>query len=293
MNLALPDWKPNEALANKVKTELKDEAKGRNEETETAGDVMESSTDEFDQLVEQLNKIDVSKVVPLAVADFEKDDDTNFHIDWITATSNMRAWNYHIQQASRHKCKMIAGRIIPAVATTTAMITGLVSLEMYKLILGNIPVDKFCCANINLGYNDLTLFEPAKPQTVAEFYDAGENCIVKPIPLGFTCWDKIIISGDLTVQQFLDKFTEVHHGCQLESLYFKHPKDTPLIWGQLAFTAAQKKAKAENPPRKLTEIYEEFYGAIPANKKFFVMFGSVVGPDDNPVAVPTIQFNFR
>ena len=41
---------------------------------------------------------------------FEKDDDTNFHIDWITATSNMRAWNYEVPQASRHKCKMIAGQ---------------------------------------------------------------------------------------------------------------------------------------------------------------------------------------
>lgn len=46
------------------------------------------------------------------VADFEKDDDTNFHIDWITSTSNMRAWNYHIAPASRHKCKMIAGIVV-------------------------------------------------------------------------------------------------------------------------------------------------------------------------------------
>jgi len=35
--------------------------------------------------------------------EFEKDDDTNFHMDFIVATSNLRAENYEIEPADRHK----------------------------------------------------------------------------------------------------------------------------------------------------------------------------------------------
>jgi ubiquitin-activating enzyme E1 len=98
------------------------------------------------RLMKQMAGFNTSASKQLIPADFEKDDDSNFHISFIAASANLRARNYKILEADWHKVKMIAGKIIPAIATTTAMVTGLVSAEMLKLVsLKNRTVEDFKC----------------------------------------------------------------------------------------------------------------------------------------------------
>ena len=57
--------------------------------------------------------------------EFEKDVDENFHIDFIHAMANVRASNYGLPEMDWITIKIKAGKIVPALATTTAAIAGL------------------------------------------------------------------------------------------------------------------------------------------------------------------------
>lgn len=70
---------------------------------------------------------------------FQKDDSTNFHIEFMGGVSNLRARNYQIEEVDNFKVKLIAGKIIPAIATTTAMVVGAVGIEIIKLLLKKGP----------------------------------------------------------------------------------------------------------------------------------------------------------
>ncbi|KAF9218464.1 hypothetical protein BS17DRAFT_869307 [Gyrodon lividus] len=66
------------------------------------------------------------------IISFDKDDDDT--LDFVTAASNLRSAAYYIERKTRWEVKEMAGNIIPAIATTNAIISGLIVLQALHLL---------------------------------------------------------------------------------------------------------------------------------------------------------------
>merc|ERR1712001_556631 len=64
------------------------------------------------------------------------DKDDVVAMDFVVATANIRSHIFHILTKSRFDIKSISGNIIPAIASTNAIIAGLMVVEALKILSG-------------------------------------------------------------------------------------------------------------------------------------------------------------
>jgi len=208
------------------------------------------------------------KIVPL---EFEKDDDTNFHMDFITAASNLRAENYQIAPADKHKSKLIAGKIIPAIATTTSLVTGLVCLELYKLAQGHTKMEAYKNGFVNLALPFFGFSEPI---------EAPKN---KYGDVEFTLWDRFEVDGEMTMEEFINYFDE-KYGLEVTML----SQGVCMLY---AFFMAPAKRK-ERMAMPLSEVVKKVSKKkIPSYIRALVLELCVNDKEGEDVEVPYVKYN--
>jgi ubiquitin-activating enzyme E1 len=213
------------------------------DEKVTKQEVVEYTDEDDIRSQHTLNKLpkgDELKKYLMNVVSFEKDDDKNFHIDFITAASNLRAMNYGIPVASRLESKIIAGRIIPAIVTTTACVVGFMQLELYKFhavrTLEELRLEDFKNTFINLALPLFRQADPLKPKTL-QF--AGKD---------FTQWTRVDIhKPDCTLQELINIFKK-EHNVTIDMLG---------VGQALIFASWMMSKAAVRLPKKITEVVEE------------------------------------
>ena len=158
-NKEIPEFVPNEEKAKAIaKENAGDEDKEEEAPEEQANAENENEVDgnDYEKLIEQFKKIKSEiKSDDIKPEEFEKDDDTNYHIDAIHSLANLRSRNYTLDPMDWMTVKIKAGRIIPALATTTASIAGLQTLELVK-VLKQVKVEDVKNAFLNLAVPILT-----------------------------------------------------------------------------------------------------------------------------------------
>jgi len=279
-------YKPSDWKYSGKKVEVEEDKKETKETKETpVEEVADEDAVQVKELTEYLKGLNLKEYKRLSAADFEKDDDKNHHVDFITVATNLRSFNYHIKPSKRSECRMVAGRIIPAIATTTAMITGFVLLEICKYIK-EVPLEHYRMATVNLAVNNFTLESLPDPIKKKTGLDQATYMQVSAIPEGWTTWDKIVVNTpDLTLQEFLDGFPKHHHGVKLDSL------TTPD--GKVLFLWQNKEGFEKTKGKKVVDVYTAVVGPVfPPNRKYLILEGSGEDSEGNTALIPKIVYYF-
>ncbi|VDM27078.1 unnamed protein product [Toxocara canis] len=233
---------------------------------------LEDADTQISALKIKLAKLNTKALRRLTPIDFEKDDDTNHHMEFITAASNLRAENYDIQPADRMKTKQIAGRIIPAIATTTATVAGLVCVELHKIIGSGseqlqVPLDQFRNGFLNMALPFFAFSDPiaAPKKKVCAFKNSYLFCLYHDQT--FTLWDRLEIQGPKSLKELID-------------------------WIQNTFLLVYLRRIAGVFFSVRTVVEEVSRRKMPAHARSLVLEVMATDKNDDDVEIPYIKYNF-
>jgi len=268
----VPEFVPKQGV--KIQSDPKAEEK----EKQAAASAAPPPDDETvcDEIIKALPSPSSLAGYRMVPAEFEKDDDTNHHIDFIAACANLRARNYKIAEAETFKIKQIAGKIIPAIATTTAMVTGLVCIELLKLLQPDKKIEDFKNAFANLALPFVSFSEPI----AAAKKQAGEG------GMEWSLWDRFDVNEghELTLKEFLEYFKE------------KHKLEVTMISSGVSIlysSFTNRKKLQERMPLPMSQLVTEVSKTEFKDKQKYITFEICCNDeDDEDIEVPYVRYRF-
>jgi ubiquitin-activating enzyme E1 len=211
---------------------------------------------------------------------FEKDDDKNYHIQFMMSFSNLRANNYKIENADFRKVKEIAGNIIPAIASTTAAIAGLSSLQIYTLLQTD-NLKLFRNSNFNLGTSIYDLSVPEGKRFIRDTPKTETSNEIKVIPKEYTVWDKIDLVGpSLNVKNVVDFFND-QYDVEIDHINYKN------------YTLASPIDGEEDYEKTIEELIKEVSGENLNENNLYIKLGISGSKGEADISTPIIRYIMR
>ena len=270
-NVMVPEFKPKEGI--KISANEAEEKKRQEEE---ASSTMVDVDQETSRILKELPSTTSLAGMRLEPCEFEKDDDS--HMAFVAACSNLRARNYKIPEADVHQSRLIAGKIIPAIATTTALVAGLITMELFKLLQEK-PLEAYKSAFANLAIPIFSITEPQAPKTTVSKIPGGRR---KGEEWAWSPWDCIELSDpSLTLKQLVDYFQD-EYGLELNMLSY----GVSILFSSFANAKKVKKRM----PMAITDVIQDVTKApVPSHKKYLVLEAMLQDEDFEEVELPYVR----
>ncbi|KAI5067456.1 hypothetical protein GOP47_0017984 [Adiantum capillus-veneris] len=214
----------------------------------------------------------------LTPIEFEKDDEQNFHVEFVSAAANLRAQNYGIPTSDLLQARLVGGRAIPSVVTATSVIGGMMCLELYKLVLQK-PLECFKHSYVNLAVPFIATAEPIR--AIVNRVERNDHP-----PLLWTLWDKFEMSCvGMSLETFLREFKQ-QYGLEITMLSY----GKSLLYAEFV---PRKKLQERMPLTLLDLITTIAKVTIPATENRVVFSVSCSDASDNDVDVPDVLVAVR
>lgn len=287
------DFEHDQTLTEEQRQKLRDEA---------------VSSSDFDVAMNSITThLQAGVGLDLVSDELEKDDDSNFHIAFINSGSNLRARNYGIPPRDFLYTKLgeptvlscsiaaamllylglsacgavVAGRIIPAIATTTSVVSALVCVEVIKLLAGA-RLEQMKNAFLNLALPFVSLAEPYR----------AERSTVCSGQVSFTMWDtwEVDLGPAITLTQLADHFRQNYHGLEITAVL--HKGGTVYMAAMPMHASRLKKKVCDLPSIKVKPAKTAY---VDLNVVFKDPTLGALDSDESVVAVatPTVRVKFQ
>ena len=210
---------------------------------------------------------------------FEKDDDENFHINFILSFSNLRATNYSLEPSDFLTVKEVAGNIIPAIASTTAAVTGIACLQIYTLLQTS-DIKLFKNISFNLAVSEFDLSTPEEKRYITDIPKTERSAAMKVIPNEYTVWEKIDFYGpNLKVKNIVDYF-KTRYNVDIDYINYKDK------------TIASPSEDDEDLEKSIEELIKENTNFHINEKTKYIQLEitGCIGKDDFDISTPTIRY---
>mmetsp|Transcript_367 Transcript_367/g.668 ORF Transcript_367/g.668 Transcript_367/m.668 type:complete len:1049 (+) Transcript_367:70-3216(+) len=245
------------------------------EESKTVNSNLSGGLDDIDsQCGAVLSKLPpTDRGVQLKAIDFDKDVDA--HMLVVAAMGNLRARNYCIPEADLHAARGIAGKIIPAIATTTALVTGIICMEIFK-ILQKKPIEALLNTSSNLAIPCFYCNEPQPPEI--------RTTVIAGKEMKWSQWDRVDIQDPNMTLSGLIEMLDREYGVTLSML----SSGMSILYSDFM----NKKKMQERMNMRISEIVESVTkkSLDPGQKYIILEMITNDNETDDEVELPYLRF---
>ena len=265
------------SIENKNNIQINEENKNNiqiNEKNQSNYELIELN--EIRKMFENIKLNNNLKEIIKFIKPIEFDKENNNHISLIHSFANIKAKNFSIECCTILNTKLISGKIVPSIPTSTACVGGFVSLQILNLIqTHDLSILRNTYFNLAISLVKQLETEKVKKYKDEEF-DPLFNKIIKYIPNGWSIWDYIEIKESKNLNDLIKFIKDTYNF------------DITLITSEnkVIFNSRAKNIK-EILDKKIEEIYVFKIGEI---KKDYIWLNISGKIDKKNVKTPKFKY---